>query len=60
MTAAQVARASIDAFENGERISVPGLKNKFYVQGSRIIPMSWVSSAVKKINRLRGLQSDSK
>jgi short-subunit dehydrogenase len=55
MTAAAVAKISVDAALSGKAIVVPGIYNKLYVFFSRHLPVSIVARGVKFINNRRGV-----
>ena len=55
MTADAVAKIAYRACRSGRRLVVPGHLNKIFVRACRAIPVTWVSGAVGRINRTRGL-----
>jgi hypothetical protein len=55
MTAAAVAKFSVDAALSGKSVVVPGTFNKLFVFFSRHLPMSIVARGVRFINNRRGV-----
>jgi short-subunit dehydrogenase len=55
MTAAAVAKISVDAALSGKAMIVPGSVNKLFVFLSRHLPMSLVARGVRLINNRRGV-----
>lgn len=54
-SAEQVASFAYRAFVSGRTVAVPGFWNRVFTTCARLIPQTWVATAVRRINRVRGV-----
>jgi short-subunit dehydrogenase len=57
MTAAAAARIAYTGTLGGKSVVVPGIANRVFVFASRVLPSGFFAKVVKRINRIRGLNS---
>lgn len=55
VSAEHVARFGYQALTRGKVVAIPGVVNKLFVHATRILPRSWVSPALRRINQYRGV-----
>jgi short-subunit dehydrogenase len=57
MTAEAAARIAYTGTLGGKSVVVPGIANRMFVFASRVLPSGFFAKVVKRINRIRGLNS---